>query len=127
MDAVGSHPKVFFLNLSLFSVEGLPVFHDFYPIGTVQPKFVAVGNDTESGGYIRNTLYELVQYSRFAFKVKTGHFVRISTDPVIINADRAVLPLLTGGKTATTAQAALFDVTFYFVCHVCVFLIPFFF
>lgn len=115
VDAVGSHPKVFFLNLSLFSVEGLPIFHDYYPIGTVQPKFVAVGNDSKAGGYIQNTLYELVQYSRFAFKLKSGHIVRISTNPVILNADRAVLPMMSGCKVARTAQAAIFDVTFCFM------------
>lgn len=110
---MGSHPKVFFLNLTLFSIDGLNIFHGKYPIGTVQPKFVAVGNDIDAGGYIRNTLHELVQFSTFAFKVKSGHWIQISTNPVILNADRAVIPMLTGGRTANTTGAAIFDVTFY--------------
>lgn len=116
VDAVGSHPKVFFLNLTLFSIEGKPVFHDRYPIGTVQPKFVAVGNDTTAGGYVRNALYEIVQFSRFIFLTPTGHWVRLSTNPVILNADRAVVPMLTGGKVATTKSASIFDVKYCFEC-----------
>ena len=112
VDAVGSHPKIFFLNLALFSIEGLDIFHDKWPIGTVLPKFTGIGSDTHSGAYIKNALWELIQYSKYEFILPSFHRARISTNPVILNADRAVLPMITGGPAPSQQGAALFDVKY---------------
>ena len=97
------------MSLVLFSPSGIPVFHDNYPISKPLPKFTAVGSDTHAGGYIKNALYEMTRFSKFLFLVGR-HRVQLSTNPVILNADRAVLPLLTGGPSPTSPAAAIFDV-----------------
>ena len=115
VDAVGSHPKIFFLSLVLFSPEGKPIFRDGYPISKPLPKFTAVGNDTHAGGYIKSALWELKRFSKYLFIVGK-HCVQISVNPVILNADRAVVPLLTGGPAPTSSAAAIFDVCFFIHC-----------
>ena len=111
IDAIGNHPKAFFLSLNLFSPDGLSVFEDGRKSSSVLPKYVAVGSDTKSQGYAKNALQEIAIAARYEYRLKSGHIV-VLLFPVIIGADRAVLPSMTGAVVATMQGAAIFDVTF---------------
>ena len=111
VDAVGNHPKVFFVSLTLFSIDRLFVFAGHYRLGEPLPKFVAVGSDTKARAYVRNALRELVDMSKTLFQVSNkGHCVQISTDPVLLSGDGNVKPMFTGGPFATDQACAVYEV-----------------
>ena len=111
VDSVGSHPKIFFLSWSLFSIAGLSVFGEGYRVGRVLPKFVGVGCDTKSHGYIQSALKDVVKLSKTVYNVsKECHKVVISCDPVILSGDGAVRTVYTGGTVPNQSTAACFEV-----------------
>ena len=119
MDAIGNHPKVFFLSLTLISIDGLFIFKGGYRRSIPLPKYVTVGSDTKAQGYVRSASQELVSISQNIYKVsKQGHYVTISTDPIIYSGDGLVRNMFTGGTLPNDQACSIFEV-FQHLCLFC--------
>ena len=100
------------MQLTLFSLDGLFVFKGNYRVSNPLPKFACVGSDTKAQTYVQAALKQIVQLSRQAFKVSdAGHFVKLSSDPVILSGDGAVKSMYTGGPTPTDTACAIYEVS----------------
>ena len=111
VDAIGNHPKIFFLQLSLFSLDRKYIFKDSHQVSEPLPKFATIGNDTHAHSYVRSALIDITKASQNLYQVsKQGHMVAISSDPVILSGDGAVKPMFTGGPTPTHAACAIYEV-----------------
>ena len=111
VDAVGNHPKVFFVSITLFSIDGLFIFAGDCRIGVPLPKFVVVGSDTHAQSYVKDALREIKKASEKMYVVsKDGHKAVISADPVIISGDGNVRPMFTGGVYPHQQACSTFDV-----------------
>ena len=110
VDAICNHPKVFFLNLNLFSIHGDAVFSDSQRTTSVLPKYVAIGSDTKCQQYVRNAIHEIQIACEHRYKLPSGQHAIISANPIILGGDRLVIPAFTGGPSPQNPAAAIFDV-----------------
>ena len=128
VDAIGNHPKVFFLSWSLFSIDRLAIFNGKYRVGRVLPKFVATGSDTKAQGFVYSALKEIRAMSKHVYQVSdTGHCAVISCNPVILSGDGAVKTMFTGCPAPTDSAAAKYEVCFanLFVINTCLIVVLF--
>lgn len=87
------------------------IFKDGHRVSQPLPKFVAVGPDTSSGAFIKNTLRELVAVSHNVYQVsEEGHYVAFSVNPVILSGDNKVKSVFTGGPAPNSQACAVFEV-----------------
>ena len=111
VDGLGHHPSIFFVSLSTFSIDRLFIFKGGYRLSQPLPKFVALGSDVKSRGFLRNTLQELVDASQKIYQVShTGHKVVFSVDPVILSGDNNVKATFSGGGIPKDQSSAMFEV-----------------
>lgn len=110
VDAIGHHPKVFFLQISLFSINRVAIFQNHRRVSNSLPLYAGVGSDHNCKGYVQHALIKIVEHSKIVYKLKNNCKAIISAAPVFLSGDRAVLPMFTGGATPSQAAAAIFEV-----------------